>query len=186
MKGLFSPISFPGTKTLNSYAQGKNEKPRPKSRLFDTKFGVSEGTPNGSDDPYPVSMVPKGGFEPPRGLPTTPSRWRVYQFHHFGTIAILRLTPTALQPGGWNLLRIDPERRFSVSPSMARPGAVERVNCRILNIPFPFFQEKRRPPSSISLALPPAPEAEPGPSRALQERLWPVLLSSRKRLFGSS
>ena len=29
-------------------------------------------------------MVPKGGFEPPRGLPTTPSRWRVYQFHHFG------------------------------------------------------------------------------------------------------
>ena len=31
-------------------------------------------------------MVPKGGFEPPRGLPTTPSRWRVYQFHHFGRI----------------------------------------------------------------------------------------------------
>jgi hypothetical protein len=31
-------------------------------------------------------MVPKGGFEPPRGLPTTPSRWRVYQFHHFGKI----------------------------------------------------------------------------------------------------
>jgi hypothetical protein len=30
------------------------------------------------------AMVPKGGFEPPRGLPTTPSRWRVYQFHHFG------------------------------------------------------------------------------------------------------
>jgi hypothetical protein len=29
-------------------------------------------------------MVPKGGFEPPRGSPTTPSRWRVYQFHHFG------------------------------------------------------------------------------------------------------
>ena len=28
--------------------------------------------------------MPKGGFEPPRGLPTTPSRWRVYQFHHFG------------------------------------------------------------------------------------------------------
>ena len=31
-------------------------------------------------------MVPKGGFEPPRGLPTTPSRWRVYQFHHFGNL----------------------------------------------------------------------------------------------------
>ena len=31
-----------------------------------------------------VQMVPKGGFEPPRGWPTTPSRWRVYQFHHFG------------------------------------------------------------------------------------------------------
>ena len=29
-------------------------------------------------------LVPKGGFEPPRGSPTTPSRWRVYQFHHFG------------------------------------------------------------------------------------------------------
>src|SRR3990170_2166810 len=34
-------------------------------------------------------MVPKGGFEPPRGLPTTPSRWRVYQFHHFGNIQIM-------------------------------------------------------------------------------------------------
>ncbi len=43
----------------------------------------------GSDDPYTVSMVPKGGFEPPRGLPTTPSRWRVYQFHHFGISPIL-------------------------------------------------------------------------------------------------
>jgi hypothetical protein len=41
---------------------------------------------NGSDpgDPFTVGMVPKGGFEPPRGSPTTPSRWRVYQFHHFG------------------------------------------------------------------------------------------------------
>jgi hypothetical protein len=38
-------------------------------------------------------MVPKGGFEPPRGLPTTPSRWRVYQFHHFGKMEI---TPKAL------------------------------------------------------------------------------------------
>ena len=28
--------------------------------------------------------VPKGGFEPPRLVGTTPSRWRVYQFHHFG------------------------------------------------------------------------------------------------------
>ncbi len=26
-----------------------------------------------------VFMVPKAGFEPARGLPTTPSRWRVYQ-----------------------------------------------------------------------------------------------------------
>jgi hypothetical protein len=34
-------------------------------------------------------MVPKGGFEPPRGSPTTPSRWRVYQFHHFGFIYTL-------------------------------------------------------------------------------------------------
>jgi hypothetical protein len=42
----------------------------------------------GSGDPYTVSMVPKGGFEPPRGSPTTPSRWRVYQFHHFGKMEI--------------------------------------------------------------------------------------------------
>ena len=30
-------------------------------------------------------MVPKAGFEPAQASPTTPSRWRVYQFHHFGT-----------------------------------------------------------------------------------------------------
>ena len=30
-------------------------------------------------------LVPKGGLEPPRASPTTPSRWRVCQFHHFGT-----------------------------------------------------------------------------------------------------
>ena len=35
-------------------------------------------------------MVPKGGFEPPRGLPTTPSRWRVYQFHHFGSRSAIK------------------------------------------------------------------------------------------------
>jgi hypothetical protein len=29
-------------------------------------------------------MVPKTGLEPARILSTTPSRWRVYQFHHFG------------------------------------------------------------------------------------------------------
>jgi hypothetical protein len=40
-------------------------------------------------DPFTIMMVPKGGFEPPRGLPTTPSRWRVYQFHHFGIRAIV-------------------------------------------------------------------------------------------------
>jgi hypothetical protein len=34
--------------------------------------------------------VPKGGFEPPRGLPTTPSRWRVYQFHHFGSRSAIK------------------------------------------------------------------------------------------------
>ena len=30
-------------------------------------------------------MVPKPGFEPGRAVLTTPSRWRVYQFHHFGS-----------------------------------------------------------------------------------------------------
>ncbi len=29
-------------------------------------------------------LVPKTGVEPARAKPTTPSRWRVYQFHHFG------------------------------------------------------------------------------------------------------
>jgi hypothetical protein len=29
-------------------------------------------------------MVPMAGLEPARALPTTPSRWRVYQFHHIG------------------------------------------------------------------------------------------------------
>ena len=31
-----------------------------------------------------MQLVPKGGLEPPRAMLTTPSRWRVYQFHHFG------------------------------------------------------------------------------------------------------
>ena len=31
------------------------------------------------------SVVPRAGVEPARELPTTPSRWRVYQFHHLGT-----------------------------------------------------------------------------------------------------
>ena len=49
--------------------------------LFLTKKGLSQNrlTPYGY-------LVPKGGFEPPRGSPTTPSRWRVYQFHHFGIL----------------------------------------------------------------------------------------------------
>ena len=36
-------------------------------------------------------MVPKAGFEPARVFPTTPSRWRVYRFHHFGTWVIICL-----------------------------------------------------------------------------------------------
>jgi hypothetical protein len=62
----------------------EKEKPQPKSGLFNNREGVSNRTPHRSTDPFPIKMVPKGGFEPPRGLPTTPSRWRVYQFHHFG------------------------------------------------------------------------------------------------------
>ena len=45
-------------------------------------------------------MVPKGGFEPPRGLPTTPSRWRVYQFHHFGNLLIQNPSHLPLTKGG--------------------------------------------------------------------------------------
>ena len=33
--------------------------------------------------------MPKAGLEPARESPTTPSRWRVYQFHHFGVRDIL-------------------------------------------------------------------------------------------------
>jgi hypothetical protein len=36
-------------------------------------------------------MVPKPGLEPGRILSTTPSRWRVYQFHHFGSKNILNI-----------------------------------------------------------------------------------------------
>ena len=32
-----------------------------------------------------VVMVPKAGVEPARPEGTTPSRWRVCQFRHFGT-----------------------------------------------------------------------------------------------------
>ena len=31
-------------------------------------------------------LVPKAGLEPARAMLTTPSRWRVYQFHHFGFV----------------------------------------------------------------------------------------------------
>ena len=31
-------------------------------------------------------LVPTGGVEPPRTMSTTPSRWRVYQFHHVGWV----------------------------------------------------------------------------------------------------
>jgi hypothetical protein len=45
-------------------------------------------------------MVPKGGFEPPRGSPTTPSRWRVYQFHHFGINHIIKSPQPPFTKGG--------------------------------------------------------------------------------------
>jgi hypothetical protein len=38
------------------------------------------------------------------------------------------VNPSAPQPKGWGLLRVDPEQRFSTLPSKARLGAVERVN----------------------------------------------------------
>jgi hypothetical protein len=48
--------------------------------------------------PLPMDlMVPKGGFEPPRGLPTTPSRWRVYQFHHFGSRSAIKNSAAVMQ-----------------------------------------------------------------------------------------
>jgi|GEM_PF-3329553 len=34
-------------------------------------------------------MVPMGGLEPPWTTSTTPSRWRVYQFHHIGVSVCL-------------------------------------------------------------------------------------------------
>jgi hypothetical protein len=46
------------------------------------------------------NLVPKGGFEPPRGSPTTPSRWRVYQFHHFGNLLIQNPSHLPLTKGG--------------------------------------------------------------------------------------
>jgi hypothetical protein len=38
-------------------------------------------------------MVPKAGFEPARFVATTPSRWRVYQFHHFGIKKLYYFNP---------------------------------------------------------------------------------------------
>jgi hypothetical protein len=35
----------------------------------------------------------EGGTRTPTGFPTTPSRWRVCQFHHFGTCADLLKHP---------------------------------------------------------------------------------------------
>jgi hypothetical protein len=52
-------------------------------------------------------MVPKGGFEPPRGLPTTPSRWRVYQFHHFGNLPAFRKVSYVLQLCGFAVLQFE-------------------------------------------------------------------------------
>jgi hypothetical protein len=43
------------------------------------------------------------------------------------------VNPSASQPEGWGLLRVDPERRFSTSPSKPGPGAVERVKAQISN-----------------------------------------------------
>jgi hypothetical protein len=40
-------------------------------------------------------MVPKPGLEPGRVVPTTPSRWRVYQFHHFGIKKLYLFTGAA-------------------------------------------------------------------------------------------
>ncbi len=34
---------------------------------------------------YPGFIGAEGGTRTPTGFPTTPSRWRVCQFHHFGT-----------------------------------------------------------------------------------------------------
>ena len=45
-----------------------------------------------------VVLVPRAGFEPTQAMPTTPSRWRVYQFHHLGSlVAILYHSPARLQ-----------------------------------------------------------------------------------------
>jgi hypothetical protein len=59
---------------------------------------------------HPVRMAffnfgAEGGTRTPTGLPTTPSRWRVYQFHHFGKrvnyqIFTLRALTAARAPEG--------------------------------------------------------------------------------------
>ena len=97
-------------------------------------------------------MVPKGGFEPPRGLPTTPSRWRVYQFHHFGNRADIKKGYSVLPLCRIAVLEFKRQHFFTVS---ARgPGAeLERRG---------FPQEPLQPVSPLSTRMPVLWRQKPG------------------------
>ena len=94
-KGILKRPSEPNTipKTINAKSIGMPS-------LFDTferriqSINTADNTRSGNIIKHLLYgnnriKMPKAGLEPARGSPTTPSRWRVYQFHHFGVRDIL-------------------------------------------------------------------------------------------------
>ena len=73
--------------------------------LLSTVFGLfaSENSHRGTDTEGhtgKIVLVPKAGLEPARGYPTAPSRQRVYQFHHFGTLTQYMIDQQAAPSAG--------------------------------------------------------------------------------------
>jgi hypothetical protein len=62
---------------------------------------------------------------------------------------IEKVNPSTTQPSGWDLLRVDPERRFSTPSSKSGLGAVERV--KIVNL---FEQSNSLIPNPMSPEMP--------------------------------
>ena|GEM_PF-4756990 len=59
------------------------------------------------------SFMRKAGFEPAQAKPTTPSRWRVYQFHHFRIYPQIRCQVSSAARAGFGFL-ISPRRRILI------------------------------------------------------------------------
>ena len=70
-----------------------------------------------------VSSGAEGGTRTPTGFPTTPSRWRVCQFHHFGTLQEKHLSgpppenQAGVSSGAIGTARTGPQNNFPFSKS---------------------------------------------------------------------